>query len=1145
MREIYWGDSRIKRASNGGGGEIVHRNGEAFYKISNYRKMAPFFVSVVSGTEHWMFLSSSGGLTCGRRNPDNALFPYYTDDKIHDAIWMTGSKTVLLVERGGRVHLWRPFIQGVTPHSLQRNLYKNLLGTRLVYEEVNHDLDLAFSYSWSTSDNFGFVKESGLRNLGESECEVEILDGLVNLLPHGVTRQMQNELSTLLDAYKQAELVPGLAVGIYSLSSILTDRAEPCEALKATVAWSRGLDNPKVLLSEDQLEAFCNGKAVSSENLSRGKRGAFFVQSAFSLAPGSKNSWHIVADINQGSSELQALLKEIRLGVSAEAINRDIQAGGRRLMQLVGGADGCQLSSDNLVTARHFSNTLFNIMRGGTFFDGYSFSREDFLDFIETWNSPLRDEVSSLLDSVNGPLTLDSVLGAAERGGSADLERLALEYLPLTFSRRHGDPSRPWNQFSIDIKNDDGSDKLHFEGNWRDIFQNWEALSLSYPEYIESFIAKFVNASTADGYNPYRITKDGIDWEVLEPENSWSNIGYWGDHQINYLLKLLELSRSYHPGKISELLTREIFAYANVPYRIRRYGDLLKDPRNTVVYDETEEALISRRVEVLGSDGKLVARSDGSVDKVNLLEKLLVPVLAKLGNFVPGGGIWMNTQRPEWNDANNALVGYGLSMVTLCYLRRFMVLFSAILDEGQVQEFRLSSEVSSFFADIDHVLQEHSSMLEAGVSAEQRRSFMDTLGIAGEAYRESIYSGFSGEKSIVRKSELVQFIELALKYCDHSIACNKRPDGLFHSYNLIRFGEDGYEVEHLDEMLEGQVAVLSSAYLGQRESLELLQNLAESELYRSDQNSYILYPDRTQTRFLDKNVIDRSLVEANAWIRNELKSGRRDFVEQDVEGKVHFNAGFRNAGELAAALACHEDISEEDALALCAVYEDVFRHRRFTGRSGSMFKYEGLGSIYWHMVSKLLLATAEVIAGTKQSDIDEATQARLMDCYDEIKDGLGLHKTPAQYGAFPIDPYSHTPGFIGVQQPGMTGQVKEDFITRFYELGVKVVEGQIEFAPTILKRDEFTTGPESWNYSLGGEEQHETLEAGCLAFSVCATPVVYRMAQEYAIRVINRGGHSEVITGNQLDRARSQSVFKREGEIQKIVVDVPETALRT
>jgi hypothetical protein len=33
-----------------------------------------------------------------------------------------------------------------------------------------------------------------------------------------------------------------------------------------------------------------------------------------------------------------------------------------------------------------------------------------------------------------------------QRGGPA-AERLVLAYLPLTFSRRHGDPSRPWNRF--------------------------------------------------------------------------------------------------------------------------------------------------------------------------------------------------------------------------------------------------------------------------------------------------------------------------------------------------------------------------------------------------------------------------------------------------------------------------------------------------------------------------------------------------------------------------------------------------------------------------------------------------------------------------------------------------------------------------
>ena len=123
-----------------------------------------------------------------------------------------------------------------------------------------------------------------------------------------------------------------------------------------------------------------------------------------------------------------------------------------------------------------------------------------------------------------------------------------------------------------------GNRVLYFEGNWRDIFQNWEALSLSYPEFVENIIAKFVNASTVDGHNPYRITKDGIDWEVPDPGHPWSTIGYWGDHQIIYLLRLLELSLDHHPERLRALLERDIFSYADVPYEIVPFAEIVREP---------------------------------------------------------------------------------------------------------------------------------------------------------------------------------------------------------------------------------------------------------------------------------------------------------------------------------------------------------------------------------------------------------------------------------------------------------------------------------------------------------------------------------------------------------------------------------------
>jgi hypothetical protein len=65
-------------------GEFVDVDGERYYVIRNVDRMPPFFVSVVSSADHWLFVSSAGGLTAGRVSPQIALFPYLPVDRIHD-----------------------------------------------------------------------------------------------------------------------------------------------------------------------------------------------------------------------------------------------------------------------------------------------------------------------------------------------------------------------------------------------------------------------------------------------------------------------------------------------------------------------------------------------------------------------------------------------------------------------------------------------------------------------------------------------------------------------------------------------------------------------------------------------------------------------------------------------------------------------------------------------------------------------------------------------------------------------------------------------------------------------------------------------------------------------------------------------------
>jgi len=1137
--DLYLGNALLNQKTKSISTSTVTLGGEPFFKIENYNQMTPFFMTIVSDVDLWMYSSSTGGLTCGRKNAESALFPYYTDDKIHDSNETTGAHTALIVNKDDKDYLWLPFTaHNSDVYKITRNLYKNAIGNKIMFEEINHDLEVAYTYTWKSSDAFGFIKHSEVINLTEKSVTVKVLDGLRNILPYGVSTLLQTTTSTLVDGYKRCELVEASGLGIYTLSSILTDKAEPSESLKATTVWSTGLDKPTYLLSELQVQAYCQNADIQTELDIKGRRGAYYVADTLELSGKSAKDWYIVAELNQSAVDVQNLMKNIQDNTSIiDALESDIAKGDANLKKLVFEADGFQLTANEKVGYRHFSNTLYNIMRGGIYADGYEISTSDFVEFVESWNKEVYNEHLTFLKELPETIQYNDLLATAAELNSGDFQRIVFEYLPLTYSRRHGDPSRPWNKFSIDIAKEDGSKKLKFEGNWRDIFQNWEALSLSFPGYIESIIAKFVNATTADGYNPYRITKEGIDWELLDPEDPWSNIGYWGDHQLIYLLKLIELSKDYNADKLVELLNKDIFVYANVPYRIKGFEDLTIDPRNSIIFDDALEAAITDKVKMIGSDGKLIFKGDATY-KVNLMEKLLVTILAKFSNYVPEGGIWMNTQRPEWNDANNALVGNGLSMVTLYYLHRFQTYMIELVEDIEVESFDVSAELLQMFNDTMTVLSESQQYLGSEISDEQRFMVVKSLGTIGETYRNAVYDqSFSNEKKELTKDALKEFIDVSLVHLKDSIKKNKREDGLYHAYNLIKFGKDTCSISYLNEMLEGQVAVLSAKALEGEEVVNVLESLRNSELYRKDQNSYILYPDHELSAFLDKNVVPKAQVMSSAILKEELEQGNGRFIEQDVNGQYHFNGQFRNSEELIDAMKSATDYEDEAIEAAGEIFTELFNHHAFTGRSGTLYKYEGLGCIYWHMVSKLVLATQESFLAEVEQKGMTANAEALKRYYEEIKAGIGLDKSPENYGAFTTDAYSHTPGFTGVQQPGMTGQVKEDFISRFGELGIEVNEGQISFKPTLLSESEFLSEAITWSLPMVNETGSIQLEANTLGFTFCTVPVIYHLANEQKIVIGYSDGVQEVLENtNKLGASVSRSIFNRDNKVSRMDV---------
>jgi hypothetical protein len=688
---------------------------------------------------------------------------------------------------------------------------------------------------------------------------------------------------------------------------------------------------------------------------------------------------------------------------------------------------------------------------------------------------------------------------------------------------------------------------LDYQGNWRDIFQNWEPLAYAYPEFVEGMICKFLNATTADGYNPYRVTRDGIEWETPAPEDPWANIGYWSDHQIIYLEKLLEISAKFHPDKLQTMLERKIFSYANVPYQIKEYAALLADWYDTINFDWELDGQINTTVQEMGTDGKLVLAAGGNVFHVNLAEKLLSLLLAKLVNFVPTGGIWMNTQRPEWNDANNALVGKGLSIVTLCYLRRLIAFYQTLFTDYGPANVALTQEVKTLFEAIHSILKKHAVILQTSFNDKQRRQVMDELGQAGSDYRQRYYQhGFSGTLAEVSQDTLLVFLDLAQHYVEHTLRANKRSDNLYHAYNILHLGDQSASVTYLYEMLEGQVAILSAGMLSGEESLALLQSLKNSQMYRADQHSYMLYPDRDLPGFLHKNCLTPDQVKNSALIATLVQQNDSSLIIRDENGNYHFNGTFRNAKDVKQALANlkrqkqYAGLVDAETQTILELFEAEFEHNSFTGRSGTFFAYEGLGSIYWHMVAKLLLAVQETFLRAIEQGETPATSQSLADIYYDIRQGIGFNKTPDVYGVFPTDPYSHTPAGQGAKQPGMTGQVKEEILTRLVETGVFVEQGALSFKPLLMRAQEFTDQPTIFQYiDVARQKQAIDLPAGSLAYTFCQVPVVYISAPEEKIEISYADGRLREVAGNRLDAEISRHIFSRDGSVKQLTVYQP------
>ena len=134
--------------------------------------------------------------------------------------------------------------------------------------------------------------------------------------------------------------------------------------------------------------------------------------------------------------------------------------------------------------------------------------------------------------------------------------------------------------------------------------------------------------------------------------------------------------------------------------------------------------------------------------------------------------------------------------------------------------------------------------------------------------------------------------------------------------------------------------------------------------------------------------------------------------------------------------------------------------------------------------------------------------------------------------------YSHSQADGGARQPGMSGQVKEDLLSRLGEVGLRIREGQIQFDGSLLHEGELRDTAGSLRSPSG-----ETIEVptGALAISHCGVPFIIRRGASPGVDLVAVDGTRTRCEGAEIDAATSRAIWARSGDLQRVEVTLPTT----
>lgn len=829
-------------------------NNKNEFIIENYDKAKTFAsflpgIAGIDGIPMWAFYVNRGQVmgSFGVKDRDGTIMEFFPAHTMYQNIERKGFRT--FIKYKGRIH---EIFSSLSGDKYKRSLVIEKNRVRVVEENLTLGLRITVTYFTMPGESYAaMVRKVTVESLDGQNREIELLDGLPQLLPVGATNATYQEMSNLMKSWYEVYNTQN-RIAYYKVRASTADTVEVREFEEGNFYLSFSTESNGLLPPLYDIDLI------------------FGYNTALSKPDGWDCS---IEELNQRKQIAQNKVSGGFSAIRTVAGERPFV-----LWSVIGNISGV----DRI-------NAL-----GGCFCPEFIQRKErEAAELVEDLVADTYTKTAAgMFDKYIDQCYLDNIL----RGGYPLIFPAGEKsHVYHVFSRKHGDLEREYNFFSLEPA-------LYSQGNgnFRDVCQNRRNDVLIKPLVKDFNVKHFMNLIQADGYNPLSVKgctftlKKGC-WGELEAylethreeihrlvtgkytpgrlmgfiteqgtrlnipkdaflekvlEKSVQNFeaqfgeGYWSDHWT-YNLDLVETYLTIYPDNEEDFLFEDrdycfykspVFVlpradkYVIADGKVRQYGAVIEEKG----WEDTREACWLRT-----KQGK------GEIYHTNLFAKLLTLSLVKFVSLDPEGmGVEIEAGKPGWNDALNGLSGlFGSSLCETAELTRIVdfIIKSCRKYEKNVY---LPEEITNLLLTAADLLTRN---LSQGLSDFE---FWELAASAKESYRYGIRQGISGKEKALNTGDILKIflkfrtkmergLEKALTYgagiyptyftynaAKYEIAENRKNP--VNGYTNVKIFE--FECQPLPLFLEGPARIMK--IVNQKETaLELYNSIRSSDIF--------------------------------------------------------------------------------------------------------------------------------------------------------------------------------------------------------------------------------------------------------------------------------------------------------------------------